>query len=109
MAERVWTIPDKRMKAGREHRVPLTDRAIEIIEIQSSRRERKYVFPGGRFGEPLGSNSLWKFMGELGRRVSVHGFRSSFRTWAAEQTTFPAEIAEMRLGHIVGTAVERAY
>jgi integrase len=88
-ANGVWTIPGERMKAGREHRVPLSARALEILELL--RREGDFIFPNGR-GKPLSNTVLLTFlvksMGRAG--LTVHGFRSSFRDWAAEQTNFPS-------------------
>jgi integrase len=106
---RVWTIPADRMKAGREHRVPLCDRAIEIL------REMRVlggdvVFPGTRHGRSVGGNALLDMRKRMGRGdVTPHGFRSSFRDWASEMTNFPSDVAEMCLAHAVGDAVEKAY
>jgi integrase len=98
---RVWTVPAERTKGQREHRVPLAPRALEILrEIQNHR----HVVDSRVFR--LSRVSMWL---EVPEGVTVHGFRSSFRDWCAEQTNFPREIAEAALGHIVGDSTERAY
>lgn len=108
---KVWTIPGKRMKAGLEHRVPLTDRALAILEAAEKVKQNEYVFPGARKGKPLSNmamaNLLKKRMKHEG--LTVHGFRSSFRDWAGECTAFPRELAEAALAHVVGDQTERAY
>ena len=93
----VWTIPAERTKGQREHRVPLAPRALEIL--RGLPRDGDRVFP-------LGRTAMWL---ESPDGVTVHGFRSSFRDWCAEQTNFPREVAEAALGHIVGDSTERAY
>lgn len=99
---RAWIIPGARMKSGREHRVPLSDRAIAILETLP--RNGELVFPGMR------DDILRRLVRTLGERLATtHGFRSSFRDWAAEQTAYPAEMAELALAHRVGNAVENAY
>ena len=109
-AERVWTVPAERMKSDREHRVPLSEAALAILAQMRVIRSSEFVFPGLRAGKPLSDMSLLMLLRRMGRGdLTVHGFRSTFRTWAAEQTNFAREIAEMALGHIVGDAVERAY
>jgi integrase len=107
---RTWTIPDARMKAGREHRVPLSDAALAIVEKMAAIRQREFVFPGGKAGRPLSNMGMLMLLRRMGRDdLTIHGFRSSFRDWAAERTGFPAEVAEMALAHTVTDAVERAY
>jgi integrase len=107
---RLWTIPASRIKSGRDHRVPLSEPAAVILDPLWETRESAFVFPGQRGGRPLSSNTLLLVLRRLGRgNVTVHGFRSSFRTWAAEQTDFPREIAEAALAHVVGDRVEFAY
>jgi integrase len=107
----IWTIPVKRMKkSGNAHRVPLSSRAVEIIRSRYEKRESEFVFPGARIGQPLSKTAMLKLLELMGRAdLTVHGFRSSFRDWAAECTSFPAEVAEMALAHTVGSAVEKAY
>ena len=98
------------MKAGREHRVPLSDAAMAIVEAMAKVRSGAFVFPGGRTGRPLSNMSMLMLLRRMERdELTVHGFRSSFRDWAAERTAFPAEVAEMALAHTVGDKVEAAY
>jgi integrase len=106
MAAKVWTIPAGRMKAGREHRVPLSGRAIEILEKLNETRWSDLVFPGRRRGRPLSNPSLARL---CRAGATVHGFRSAFRDWCGEETSFPREIAEQALAHSTGGAVEQAY
>jgi integrase len=108
--ERLWTVPKERMKAHREHKVPLSEAAMAIITAMAAHKRNGYVFPGTRLNHPVGSSALKQVLRRMGRAdVTAHGFRSSFRDFAAERTAFPAEIAELSLAHTVGTAVERAY
>jgi integrase len=109
MSTRVWTIPGERMKAGREHRVPLSDTAMKVLGQQAALREGDFVFPGRRPEQAIGIDASMKPVQKLGYRITAHGFRSAFRDWAAEQTNFPREIAEASLAHAIGSAVERAY
>ncbi len=118
----VWTIPAERTKAGREHRVPLGPRAIDLLR-ELPRLDEALVFPGTK-GE-MSDMTLAAVIRRMNRRregeghppwsdpegrpITVHGFRSTFRTWAHEATSFPSEIAEAALGHVVGDRVERAY
>jgi integrase len=107
----VWTVPAARMKAGREHRVPLSRRAATILQQMTALRgaEGDMVFPG-RGGRPLSNMSMEMLLRRMKvGNVTVHGFRSSFRDWAAEETPFAREIAEAALAHNVGDATERAY
>jgi integrase len=97
---KVWTIPACRMKAGKEHRIPLSPRAVAILSIVSAQRQSDVVFPGVR------PDTLRKLCPE---GATVHGFRSSFRDWAGEETSFSREIAEGCLAHSIGSAVEQAY
>jgi len=107
-AERVWAIPAERMKSEREHRVPLSERALVILRERQQVQESDFVFTG-RVGR-LAKSSLWKLLQRIGRDdLTVHGFRSSFRDWAAETTNFPRDVCEMALAHVVGNAVEAAY
>jgi integrase len=94
------------MKAGREHRVPLSKPALAVLK--RIKMDGAYVFPG-RNG-PIGVTALGDlFKSQLGNTATVHGFRSAFRDWAAEQTNFPREVVEMALAHAVGSATEKAY
>jgi integrase len=109
-SERLWTIPAERMKAGREHRVPLSAAALAIIEQMADLRESEFVFPGGRAGRPLSNMALLMTLRRMGRAdVTSHGFRSSFADWAAERTNFASEVREMALAHTVSDKVEAAY
>jgi integrase len=106
-----WTIPTARMRKGvpREHRVPLSLRCVEILhELRELRPKGVLIFPGRR-GEPMSNMAMAMFMRRLGRSETVHGFRSSFRDWAAETTTYPREVCEAALAHLVESKVERAY
>jgi integrase len=106
---RLWTVPRERMKAGREHRVPLCDRAISMLTEMEPIRTSEFVFPGLKHGKPLSSMALEMTLRRMKVDVTVHGFRSAFRDWAGETTAFPREIAEAALAHIVGDQTERAY
>lgn len=105
----VWTVPASRMKAGREHRVPLSARAVEILREMQQKRLSDLVFPGTKPGRPLSVMALEMVLRRMKVDVTVHGFRSAFRDWAGERTHFPREVAEAALAHLVGDAVERAY
>jgi integrase len=108
--ERLWTVPADRMKAGKEHRVPLSDPALAILEGMRKIRQGDHIFPGGKAGRPISNMAMLMLLRRMGRGdLTAHGFRSSFRDWAAERTTFPAEVAEMALAHTVSDKVEAAY
>jgi len=109
LASRTWTVPPSRMKAGREHRVPLIDRALAVLTALHETRTSEYVFPGLRRGRPLSSMSMEAVLRRMNIDATVHGFRSAFRDWAGERTHVPREVAEAALAHLVGDAVERAY
>jgi integrase len=110
IADRLWIVPAERMKAGKEHRVPLSDAAIAILEKMQAIRLGDYVFPGGRRGRPLSGMAMLMLIRRMGRdELTVHGFRSTFRDWAAECTVFSPEVAEMALAHAVSDKVEAAY
>jgi integrase len=112
LSEKVWTVPAERMKAGKEHRVPLSGRALAILgEAQRARLpESRYVFPGGKAGKPLSNMAMTELLRRMERGdITVHGFRSTFRDWAAERTNFPNDVVEMALAHAVGDKVEAAY
>lgn len=106
---KVWTVPGLRMKSGREHRVPLSERASEIIRDISDKHSGEFIFPGLRPGTHLSSMTLAMVLRRMDLDCTVHGFRSTFRDWAGERTSFPREIAEAALAHVVGDATERAY
>jgi integrase len=114
-ADKVWTIAATRMKAGKEHRVPLCDRALAILrevkpaEVAPNHAEQ-FVFPGGKPGQPLSNMAFLMLLRRMARDdLTAHGFRSTFRDWAAERTNFPSEVVEMALAHAVGDKVEAAY
>jgi integrase len=112
LLDKTWTLPAARMKAGREHRVPLSARALAILEEMQRHRhaEEGFVFPGGKLGRPLSNMAFLMLLRRLGRGdLTAHGFRSTFRDWAADRTNFPAEVAEMALAHAVSGKVEAAY
>ena len=105
----LWVIPADRMKAKREHRVPLSDEAVAILE-QVKALDDEMVFPGQKRGKGLSNMAMLQLLRRIKRdEITVHGFRSSFRDWAAEQSGMPSEVAELCLAHEVGNAVERAY
>ena len=110
----VWTIPAARMKGGREHRVPLSKPALGVLaQMQKARPDSQsvhYIFPGARANRPLSKVALLKVLERLGRSdLTVHGFRSTFRDWAAEQTNFPRDVCEQSLAHALSDKVEAAY
>ncbi len=105
----LWTCPAERMKDGEEHRVPLTDEMLAIIEPLKALRS-EYVFEGQKRHKPLSNMSMLMLLRRMNvEGVTVHGFRSTFRVWAAEAANAPREVAELSLAHTVGSAVERAY
>lgn len=109
----VWAVPAWRMKERRLHNVPLTDRCIEILSLAAAiagKRQSEYIFPGQARGKPLSDGSLKKALKTLGHGdVTPHGFRSTFRDWAGDQTDHARETAEAALAHIVGDKAEQAY
>jgi integrase len=107
LAAKVWTVPAGRMKSGREHRVPLSGRAITILQATQQRRENDFVFPGRSGG--LSNMSLLAMLRTLGRSVTAHGFRSTFKDWCAETTSYPDIVSEMALAHAVSDKVAAAY
>ncbi|BAK84000.1 tyrosine-type recombinase/integrase [Komagataeibacter medellinensis] len=111
---KVWIIPKEKMKAGREHRVPLSDGALTILRELLPLRDAgngDLVFPGQKTGKPLSDVALSKALHLAAgtKDVTVHGLRSTFRDWAAEETDYPREVAEMALAHAIGNKVEAAY
>lgn len=108
----VWTIPAKRMKAGNEHRVPLPARAVEILQAMEVLQSvhNPHVFAGLVKGKSLSHISMAQVLKRMGRdAITVHGFRSTFRDWASEQTSFPHEVCEMALAHVIANKAEAAY
>ena len=108
VAGRVWTISAERMKAKREHRVPLCGRAVEILDAKRTLGDGDLVFPM-RSGRPVAASTLPKMLRQHGIPAVPHGFRSSFRDWAAERTDHPREVIEAALAHVVPNKVEAAY
>ena len=108
---RIWTVPAARMKAGREHRVPLSTAAVAILSKAGSVKldADGYLFPSHQRDRPLSVMALPMALRGLDASITVHGFRSAFRDWAAEATAHPHEVAEMALAHTISSAVERAY
>src|ERR1019366_3872305 len=112
LREKLWTIPAERMKAGKEHRVPLAPRAVEILEaVRPGPSEADgYVFPGNKSKKPLSNMAFSMLLRRMERiDMTAHGMRSSFRDWCAERTNFPSEVAEMALAHAISSKVEAAY
>ncbi|MGX1306986.1 integrase [Amorphus suaedae] len=105
----IWSVPPHRMKAGQLHRVPLSLRAIELLGEMKSLKSGEFIFPGQRPNRPLSNMALSKVLDRLQAKCTVHGFRSSFRDWAAEEAEAPREVAELCLAHNIASAVERAY
>jgi integrase len=106
---RTWTIEPERMKAAREHRVPLSKRSVAILDKMNEARTGDHVFPGSVRGRPLSVMAMDMVLRRMGERVTVHGFRSSFRDWAGNETPFPRELAEHALAHVMGDKAEQAY
>lgn len=110
LAAKLWTVPPVRMKGRRVHRVPLSIRAIAIIEQMQAVRRSEFVFPGKQHGKPFGHTTLQGLLRRMGHDgITPHGFRSCFRDWVAEETNFQRETAEAALAHVVGDATEQAY
>jgi integrase len=110
LPSRIWTVPAARMKATREHRIPLSSRAIEILREMQVLRDGEYVFPGQRRGQPLSSMALEMVLRRMRvGDVTVHGFRSTFRDWCGNRTNYPRELAEHALAHVIGDKAEQAY
>ena len=106
---KIWTIPASRMKAGREHRVPLSEAAVSVLKEMQTVRQNEYVFTGDRRAQ-LSNMALLMVLRRMKRSdITAHGFRATFRTWAAERTNFPREVVEAALAHTVGNKVEAAY
>jgi integrase len=109
-ATRTWTIPAGRMKGGREHRVPLSNGAIAVLRAMQEVRRGDYVVEGAKQGRPLSQVSLFLLLRRMGHGdVTSHGFRSSFRDWAAERTNYENHVVEQALAHAIGNQVEAAY
>jgi integrase len=106
----VWIVPAERMKGGREHRVPLCERAVAIVREMETVEHSDFVFPGARRDKALSNMAMTTALRRMGRGdLTVHGFRSTFRTWAAERTNYPREVVEAALAHVIGDKTEAAY
>ncbi len=106
----LWVVPANRMKAGKEHRVPLSGRALAIVKALHETRASDYVFPGQRERRPLSGMAFEMLLRRMkADAFTTHGFRSAFRDWAGDATSFSREVAEAALAHRVGDATERAY
>ena len=110
--DRLWIIPANRMKTGKEHRIPLSERAVAILGgIKPNPAEpNAYVFRGSKPGKPLSNMAFLMLLRRMGRNdLTAHGFRSTFRDWCTERTSFSSEVAELALAHAIGSKVEAAY
>ncbi|WVT73346.1 integrase arm-type DNA-binding domain-containing protein [Sinorhizobium chiapasense] len=107
----LWVIPPERMKAGREHRVPLSDRAVEIVKAQLQRATGDLVFEGGNEGRPISDTAMTKSLRAASpdKDATLHGLRSSFRDWCGDHTEHPREVAEAALAHVLSDKTEAAY
>jgi integrase len=109
LAKKIWVVPAERMKAKREHRVPLSTQAIALLKSLPSKKAGSLVFPGRKPTTKLSDMALTAVMRRMEIEAVPHGLRSSFRDWVGEETFYPREVAEMALAHAVGNAVEAAY
>ena len=114
LLDKTWTVPTSRMKAHREHRVPLSPRVMTILHEMQAAQHRDtdigFVFPGGTAGMPLSNMAFLMLLRRMARAdLTAHGFRATFKTWASERTSFQNEIIEASLAHITGGKVEQAY
>ena len=108
--KKIWSVPAHRMKAGREHRVPLSQRATDILVRLSEGRSADFVFPGQRRDKPLSKMAMEMMLRRMKiENATVHGFRSSFRDWAGNETDYPRELIETALAHVIGDKAEQAY
>jgi integrase len=108
--EKLWVVAAARMKAEREHRVPLSAAAMAVLKRMKEICESEFVFAGGKQGKPLSNMAKLAVLKRIGRGdLTCHGFRSTFRDWAAESTNFPREVVEMALAHTIESKVEAAY
>jgi integrase len=104
-----WTVPADRMKVKREHTVPLSEEAVQLLKLRWEISDSDFVFEGAKKGKAIGNSAMRQALPTLREGVTVHGFRSAFSDWAGEETDFKREIVEWSLAHQVGSAVERAY
>jgi len=104
-----WNVPAERMKAGKEHRVPLSKAGLSVAR-EAMQADPEFLFPGRRARHPLSNMAMAMVLHRMGYdEMTVHGFRSTFRDWAAERTNYPNHVVEMALAHAVGDKVEAAY
>ena len=108
LAARTWVIPAERTKSHREHRVPLSDVALDVLKTLATVRRDDLLFPGTNHGRPIAATVLLDLLGELRSGITIHGFRSSFRSWCADDRV-PRDLAEAALAHKIEDATERAY
>ena len=106
---KMWTIPAERMKAPRDHRVPLCRRALEILDKLRREEKNPFVFIGNKHGSAISDMTMLQALQFMRPGFTVHGFRSTFRDWCAERTSYPHEMAEMALAHAVSDKTEAAY
>ncbi|MBW5285311.1 tyrosine-type recombinase/integrase [Burkholderia gladioli] len=109
LAKGIWAVPGEKMKAKKEHRVPLSTAAVRLLQAVPQEQRSGFVFPSPRSGGALSDMSLLAIMRRLGLEATPHGFRSTFRDWASEYTNYPRELAEVALAHIKSDATEAAY
>lgn len=110
LGKRLWTVPAGRMKAGREHRVPLSGRTVAILERMAKVQTSDFVFPGQKAKKPLSNMALEMMLRRMKiEDATVHGFRSSFRDWAGNESSFPREVVETAMAHVIGDKAEQAY
>jgi len=110
LANKLWIIPAERMKANKEHRVPLSDAAVKLLETLPRVDDGVLVFPSSKVNRPISDMTLTAVLRRMERGdLTAHGFRSTFRDWAAEATNYPSDMAEMALAHTIGDKVEAAY
>lgn len=109
LGEKVWIIPAERMKAGREHRVPLAPQAVKILRRAKEISTSDFIFPGRRADEPMSNMVFLMILRRMDLDFTAHGFRSAFRDWASERTNFPRDVCEMALAHTIKSKVEAAY
>jgi integrase len=119
LAAAVWTVPAERMKLKREHRVPLSPRAVALLQERRAEALElvegdetalpAFAWPGMKPGKPISTGTMERVLDRMKVAATVHGFRSSFRDWAGDRTTFPRELAELALAHAVGDETEQAY
>jgi integrase len=109
LRDRVWIVPAARMKGNREHRVPLSNAAVAVLGRMHNIRRGDFVFAGAREGRPVAPITVLTLAKEIASGATLHGFRSTFRDWAAEQTNYPNHVVEQALAHAIPNAVEAAY